>query len=63
MRAVLLVAVPALLFFVGSFVVMWRAPREPAGMPAAARHAGQAVLRRVRGARPRAPRNAAGGAR
>lgn len=57
MRAVLLVAVPALLWFVGSVVVMWRAPREPAGMPAVARHAGQAVLRRVLGARPKAPRH------
>lgn len=58
MRAVLLVAVPILLFFVGSVVVMWRAPQEPAGMPAVARRVGQAVLRRVLGARPRLPRHA-----
>lgn len=66
MTVLLYVAVALVAYGLGAVAVCALAPREsvvPAGMPAAARNAAQAALRRALGARPKGPRHAGGGAR
>lgn len=58
MTVLLYLSLAAVAYGVGAAAVCALSNREPAGMPLVARRAGQTVLRRVLGARPKPPRHA-----